>query len=95
MSSTAGVGTKLNVAERLGDHSGIGIDLVAMNVNDVVVYGAQPLFFLDYIAMGKMAPARLRELVTGIAKGCKASGCERGCDGDHAVGHRRGWLARG
>lgn len=75
VSSTDGVGTKLKVAERLGDHSGIGIDLVAMNVNDIVVYGAQPLFFLDYIAMGKIAPARLRELVTSVAKGCKASDC--------------------
>mgnify|MGYP001593086500 CR=1 FL=1 len=75
VSSTDGVGTKLKVAERLGDHSGIGIDLVAMNVNDIVVYGAQPLFFLDYIAMGQVDPRRMRALVAGIVKGCRESGC--------------------
>ncbi|HAM41519.1 MAG TPA: phosphoribosylformylglycinamidine cyclo-ligase [Candidatus Omnitrophica bacterium] len=75
VSSTDGVGTKLKVAELLGDHAGIGIDLVAMNVNDLVVYGARPLFFLDYLAVGKLNPRRMRELIAGIVKGCQQSGC--------------------
>ncbi|MBI4354746.1 MAG: phosphoribosylformylglycinamidine cyclo-ligase [Candidatus Omnitrophica bacterium] len=75
VSSTDGVGTKLTLATSAEDYVGIGIDAVAMNVNDVIVYGARPLFFLDYVAVGRVTPALLGGLVRGIAKGCKASGC--------------------
>ena len=75
VSSTDGVGTKLKVAQLVGDHASIGIDVVAMNVNDVVVYGAQPLFFLDYIAVGTVTPTLLSVLLRGIARGCRQSGC--------------------
>lgn len=75
VSSTDGVGTKLKLATSVKDYVGIGIDAVAMNVNDVIVYGAQPLFFLDYVAVGRVTSALLGGLVRGIAKGCKASGC--------------------
>ncbi len=75
VSSTDGVGTKLKLATSPSDYVGIGIDAVAMNVNDVVVYGARPLFFLDYVAVGRVTPALLGGLVRGIAKGCKESGC--------------------
>jgi len=75
VSSTDGVGTKLKVAQLVGDHASIGIDAVAMNVNDVLVYGARPLFVLDYIAMGKIDPALFAQLVRGVAEGCRQSGC--------------------
>lgn len=75
VSSTDGVGTKLTLATSAKDYMGIGIDVVAMNVNDVIVYGAKPLFFLDYVAVGKVTPALLGGLVRGIAKGCRESGC--------------------
>ena len=73
VSGTDGVGTKLKVAQRLGVHNTVGIDLVAMCVNDVLCCGAEPLFFLDYVAMGKDDPARLEEIVSGISDGCVAS----------------------
>jgi phosphoribosylformylglycinamidine cyclo-ligase len=69
------VGTKLELAREHGHHHGVGIDLVAMCVNDVITTGAQPLFFLDYIATGKLEPERLAEVVEGIAAGCRLSGC--------------------
>ena len=72
---TDGVGTKLKVANILNRHDTIGIDLVAMNVNDLIVSGATPLFFLDYLATGKLDPATLAAVVQGIADGC----CEAGC----------------
>ena len=72
---TDGVGTKLEVAYRMGVPDTIGIDLVAMCVNDLIVQGARPLFFLDYIAVGKMEPDTISGLVKGIAKGCRQSGC--------------------
>jgi len=75
VSSTDGVGTKLKVAQALHDHASIGVDVVAMNTNDVLVYGAQPLFFLDYIAMGRINPTLLRTLVRGMVRGCRLSGC--------------------
>jgi len=75
VSSTDGVGTKLLVAETRGEYGTIGIDLVAMNVDDVVVTGAEPLFFLDYIAVGKLVPAQLVSLMKGIVRGCREAGC--------------------
>jgi len=72
---TDGVGTKLEVAYRTGIADTIGIDLVAMCVNDLIVQGAEPLFFLDYIAVGKMNPEQVASIVKGIAAGCRESGC--------------------
>jgi len=70
VSGTDGVGTKLKVAQRAGVHNTVGIDLVAMCVNDVLCCGAEPLFFLDYVAMGKDDPALLEAIVSGISEGC-------------------------
>jgi len=75
VSSTDGVGTKLMVAELVKKHDTIGIDLVAMCVNDIVVSGAEPLFFLDYFATGKLNRDKARNIVKGIVKGCKDAGC--------------------
>ena len=70
-----GVGTKLELAQAHGRHHEVGIDLVAMCVNDVITSGAEPLFFLDYIATGKLSPGAMAEVVEGIADGCRQSGC--------------------
>ncbi len=70
VSGTDGVGTKLEIAQQTNSHSTVGIDLVAMCVNDLLCTGAEPLFFLDYVAMGKDDPARLEQIVSGISDGC-------------------------
>lgn len=75
VSGTDGVGTKLMLAFQLDKHDTIGMDAVAMCVNDVVVQGAEPLYFLDYIACGKADPARIESIVKGIADGCEQAGC--------------------
>ena len=75
VSSTDGVGTKLELANEMKKFDTIGIDLVAMCVNDLIVQGAKPLFFLDYIAVGKVIPSKYKELLKGIAKGCKMAKC--------------------
>ncbi len=75
VSSTDGVGTKALVAQAVGQFETIGIDLVAMCVDDLVCQGAEPLFFLDYIAVGKLDPDHIEQLVRGVAEGCRAAGC--------------------
>src|SRR6201996_3697780 len=75
VAATDGVGTKVKIAIETALHGGIGIDLVAMSVNDLVVQGAEPLFFLDYFACGKLDPEATAAIVAGIAEGCRESGC--------------------
>ncbi len=75
VASTDGVGTKLNVARMMNRYNTIGIDLVAMSVNDVIVQGAEPLFFLDYIASGSIDIETGRQLIEGVVKGCRDAGC--------------------
>ncbi|MBQ4495006.1 MAG: phosphoribosylformylglycinamidine cyclo-ligase [Selenomonadaceae bacterium] len=75
VAGTDGVGTKLKIAFLLDKHDTIGQDAVAMCVNDILVQGAEPLFFLDYLAVGKLNPAQVAEIVKGVAQACKASGC--------------------
>jgi phosphoribosylformylglycinamidine cyclo-ligase len=75
VSSTDGVGTKALVAQAVGRFDTIGVDLVAMCVDDLVCQGAEPLFFLDYIAVGKLDPDHIEQLVAGVAEGCRTAGC--------------------
>lgn len=76
VATTDGVGTKLKIAQLINKHNTIGIDLVAMNVNDVITCGAKPLFFLDYIACGKIELNVLKQIMQGIIKGCKIANCK-------------------
>jgi phosphoribosylformylglycinamidine cyclo-ligase len=78
MTTTDGTGTKLLVAKKLEKYDTIGIDLVAMNVNDLLVCGAKPIVFLDYIACGRIDETRLHEIMRGIVRGCEIAGCSLG-----------------
>ncbi len=75
VSGTDGVGTKLAIAQKVGKHDTVGIDLVAMCANDIITSGAEPLFFLDYIAIGRLVPELVAGIVSGIAKGCVEARC--------------------
>ena len=75
LAATDGVGTKLKLAQMMDKHNTVGIDLVAMSVNDLICQGAKPLLFLDYIAIGKLVPEHIDQIVAGVANGCKMSGC--------------------
>ena len=70
------MGTKIEIANLVKKYDTIGIDLVAMSVNDLIVQGAKPIFFLDYISINKIDLPKLKSLIKGIVKGCKMSGCE-------------------
>ena len=76
VTSTDGVGTKIEIANELGKFDTIGIDLVAMCVNDIIVQGAKPMLFLDYISVDKINNNKLRDIIKGIMKGCKIAGCK-------------------
>ena len=75
VSSTDGVGTKIEIANQLKKYNTIGIDLVAMSVNDLIVQGAKPIFFLDYIAINKLKYKKIKKILDGIVSGCKLADC--------------------
>ena len=75
LGATDGVGTKLMVAQMMDIHDTVGIDLVAMSVNDLICQGAKPLFFLDYVATGRVSAEKMQKIVEGVAEGCRQSGC--------------------
>ena len=75
VASCDGVGTKLKIAYLINKHDTVGIDLVAMNVNDILTFGAKPLFFLDYLACAKLEKEKYIQIIKGVAKGCKEAGC--------------------
>ena len=75
VSGTDGVGTKLKIAFEMDKHDTVGIDAVAMCVNDVLAQGAEPLIFLDYVAVGHNDPAQVEAIVSGVAEGCRQAGC--------------------
>ena len=75
VSGTDGVGTKIRIAQLLDRHDTVGVDCVAMCVNDIICSGASPLFFLDYVAVGKNVPSRIEAIVSGVTEGCRQAGC--------------------
>src|SRR5438874_6669369 len=78
VSSADGVGTKLKVAFLADRHDTVGVDLVAMGVNDLLVHGAEPFYFLDYLAVHRVEPSRVEPIVRGVAEGCRRAGCALG-----------------
>ena len=94
LSGTDGVGTKIKLAFILDKHDTIGIDCVAMCVNDVACAGGEPLFFLDYIACGKNYPEKIAEIVKGVAEGCRMAGASRGTRAWHTRPSRTGSRPR-